>query len=746
MKIKTMKRKRAVLVFSILIVFVSPIILHLTASPLLCQKRKAAPREKRERAVRRRKPAKPAPITIVAHYKEKQDERIFATGNVEVHYKNLKLFADTIELNSETKDVYAEGNVVVHLPAEVINCEKIHFNLDSSEGELEKVFGRIQPTVFYEADSVERRNANLYNFRKAKITSCTQPIPRWRFSCSRASFKKDDYIEMWHSVFSIKKIPIFYLPYMRYPLDREKATGFLMPQLGYSGIKGLFYSQGFYWALKRNMDATFNIDYYSARGLGGGLEYRYLFSGGTGGNLKLYYFKFKQDPEEDEEEGSPTNAYLFRLNHNQPLPFQFSLMANVDYQSSFDFLREFDNNFKQAVVSNRASLIYLSRSWSYFNLGLQVSRFETYFAEIDQSVIKHNLPNVSFSSSQIKIFTPLYFSFSSSFSRWERGWDEEYRQGTQKRSQSLELNPVLTLPFTTIPWLSLNSTFSANFNYYFNSRIPNTQTVVDEPVLSSNYIINLEFIGPVFFKIYYGAKGNPKLKHIFEPTFSYRYESPYTSVNRIITRRPFFRYHQITYGLANRFLIRKDKMPREVFTLGLVQTLYLAPEESPLSIYRVDGEIPRFADITGYMRFYPSRKYTLDVSVSFNPYYKNFPTLRAGANLGSAEDPVFLSVNWYKSVNPYIKRVWWDRHQISCYGGVKIPKLSLEAIGAFDFNIQEKKMLYSALSLVYHYQCLDFKADLKIFYFREKPETQFRISFGLGNIGKTTDFLGGFEL
>jgi hypothetical protein len=60
-----------------------------------------------------------------------------------------------------------------------------------------------------------------------------------------------------------------------------------------------------------------------------------------------------------------------------------------------------------------------------------------------------------------------------------------------------------------------------------------------------------------------------------------------------------------------------------------------------------------------------------------------------------------------------------------------------------DYNIEEKKMLYSAFSVIYNYQCINFKVDLKIFYYRDQPETQFRISFGLGNIGKTTDFLGG---
>ena len=104
---------------------------------------------------------------------------------------------------------------------------------------------------------------------------------------------------------------------------------------------------------------------------------------------------------------------------------------------------------------------------------------------------------------------------------------------------------------------------------------------------------------------------------------------------------------------------------------------------------------------------------------------------------------MFLRVNWYKSLNPYRENALLSRHQINFYWGFKIPAISLEVLAEIDFNIVEKELLYSALSLVYHYQCLDFKADVRIFYFREQPEFQFRFSFGLGNIGKTTDFLGG---
>ena len=45
--------------------------------------------------------------------------------------------------------------------------------------------------------------------------------------------------------------------------------------------------------MARNMDTTFELDYYSAKGVGGGLEYRYLFGDGTGGEARVYSFFFQ---------------------------------------------------------------------------------------------------------------------------------------------------------------------------------------------------------------------------------------------------------------------------------------------------------------------------------------------------------------------------------------------------------------------------------------------------------------------
>ena len=679
-------------------------------------------------------------ITLIARYWEKKDDLISATGNVEVHYKNITLLADGAEVDVETKDVYAWGNVTIRSPEEVVSCDEVRFNLDSSQGELKNVTGMIQPTFLYQAESIDRKNTDLFSFEKAKITTCTQPVPRWQFSCSRANLKKDDYVEMWNAVLKVKKIPVFYLPYMRYPLDRDRATGFLMPQAGYSGQKGAFYSQSFYWDIKRNMDATFNLDYYGDRGLGGGLEYRYLFSEGTGGLLNLYYFQFNNRAPVD----SPENAYIIRFKHNQTLPSNFNIVADVDYQSSYDFLREFDNDFRRAVVSNRRSQVYISRAWSYYNFNLRVSRFETYYSQSDNSIIRKNYPQVGFSSSKMKIVSPFYFSFTSLFDNWEYGWESEYEKDKQRRSQSLAFSPSITVPFTAIPWLTINSSISTNFSYYFKSYAPGTTRVVNDPILSHNYSANVELSGPYFSKIFYNSQNEPILKHIIEPTFAYRYDSPVAASDRIIAQRFFYTNHYAQYGLVNHFLVKQNDQPREICTLGLSQFYYFDPENSPLGNQDVNGEPPQYSDFSGYFRFYPTRQYSIDFSASYNPYVKSFSRLRLGANLGNINDPVFLRVNWYKSLNPYREFAYTRRHQIGVYGGAKIPQLSLEAQFDLDFNILEGQMLYSAVALVYHYQCIDFKGELKIFYFRDKPEAQFRFSFELGNIGKTSDFLGGF--
>lgn len=687
----------------------------------------------------------PAEITVFARSQEKTKERIFLSGDVEIRYKDLRLFADTVEIDPETKDCVARGNVTIQLPDESVTAEEVSVNLETRLGRLVRADGIVQPTVLYRAEAVDRRAGDLYGLLKAQVTSCAQPVPRWRFDASRANFKKDDYVEMWHAVFRIKSVPVFYLPYMRYPVGRDRATGFLIPRLGWSANKGFNYEQDFYWAFARNADATLNLDYYAARGVGGGLGFRYLFRGGTGGEAALYGFTFKRDEGGEKED----NAYIVRLKHNQPLPLGVQLVADIDYQSSYDFLREFDNNYRRAVVSNRSSQVYLQKSWSSFNLSARVSRFETYYPQMNRTIISKSTPQLSFSMFKVKLFGPLYASLASGFSRQEYGWLQEYKAGKQRKTGGLTFSPALSMPLTPFPWLSVNTAVTGNLNYYPKSYDPGTTTVGDDALFTKGASLTAEVVGPVFSRVYRNGQGDPVLKHSIEPYANYRFDTPIPEAKRIITSYAyFFRYHQLEYGLTNRFYVKDaNDQPRELVQVALGETFYIDPDNGPLSLFRVDGKPPRFSEVQGRLRLYPAARYSLDVSAEYNPYSRDLTSLRMSANAGSRAEGRFLSLSWFRSQKTWyrdeVSKAFGNRHQIGATAAFKVPKLPVEVLADIDYNLQERKLLYLAGSAVYHYQCLDFELEMKVFYFRSKPEAQIKFSLGLGNIGKTTDFLGG---
>ena len=721
--------------------------LTLVAGVLYPQARPAAKPEAKPAPKSAPKPAPAAPpeVRILAKSQERAGERVYALGDVEIHYGELLLFADKVEYDLGTKDVLAEGNVVVQSNGEVIRAERIHYNLDSGRATIDRASGLVEPSLLFEAKTLGRKQSDLYAMTNARFTACAQPNPRWSFDLSRANLKKGDYVQMWDAVLRIKSVPVFYLPYLRYPL-RDRATGFLLPQIGQSADKGFLLSESFYWAMASNMDATVGLDYYPSKGLGAGLEYRYLFSRGTQGTLNLYYFDYRKQPDGTDLGTSS----IIRLDHTQALPFGFTLVANVDYQTSFSFLRDFDNNFQRALSFTRQTQVYLSRSWRRFNLSARASRFETYFSQLDDSNVSTQLPQVSFNVFKTKLFAPVYFSLTSTISRTQYGWKSDYAAGTERRSTRVGISPSLSLPFASIPWLTATTTVTANLNYYGQSLEPGTSAIVDEPLFTRNFTATVEIVGPVFYRLFYNGEGQARLKNIIEPFVNYSYDSPTNASDRIVTNYGFFRYHQMSYGLTDRFLFKgTGDQAVEVLSLALAQTYYFSPEHGPLSLFPVEGKPPRFSEITSTLRFYPRTHFSLDASASYNPYYKNLSSFRLGVTAGVKPGGDFLSVNWFTSRNSWITGVdpaliaIYNRDQIGAFGGLRLPGINVDLQLEADYNIQDHKLLYTGAQLTYHYQCLDILFDVRSYHYRTRPDTQFRVSLALGTIGRSLDFLGG---
>lgn len=689
-------------------------------------------------------PAAGEGLSVKARTVERIGERIVASGDVEIETAEVELLADRVELNIRTQEAKAEGNVVIIAGSEVVRAERASLNLRTGSGSFEKASGLAQPTFIFDAEKVAKTPQARLELEKARFTICTQPVPRWSFSVREARLRHDGYLVLKDAVLKIKKIPVLYVPYLRYPLEKRRATGFLMPRIGFSGAKGTYLSQSFYLALRPNMDATLGLELYSARGIGAAIEYRYLFAAGTKGQINLYHFNGKKTAGETE----PRRETIVRLNHTQSLPLGFDLSADVDYQSSFAFLREYDDDFRRAVTATRSWQGVLSRSWSRFNFNARVSSYETYFSEIGDSIVNKSLPQVNFNIFRVKIIPNLFFSLSSSYNNFEYGWSGG-TGGPSRRLAQLSIQPSLVFPFASIPWLTAAFKVNGNLNSYSRSVDPGTGTLIDTPLTIMNYSGRIDLAGPVFYRVYHGRDGTPRFKHIIEPSLAYAYDSPVDEAERIYTVSGYFQLHQLTYGLTNRLLAKKNGQVREVLSFSLSQTRYFSPETGPLSRYLIDGRPPRLSEGTASLRYYPGEDFFLDLKAGYNPYTRRFSTFSLSGGLGSRQAGNFVSVNWLKSENAWMAGVdpvllaLSNRHEVSVFTGVKLPVLSLDLLADAAYDLREGKFRYTGGKFVYHYQCVDFQVDLKVFNFRSSSEVQIKFSIGLGSISRAAEFLDG---
>ena len=75
-----------------------------------------------------------------------------------------------------------------------------------------------------------------------------------------------------------KNIPVFYTPYISYPLTDKRQSGILTPSFGSAGDSGTSFSIPYYFNLANNYDATVEVTSLSDRGILFDNEFRYLGS------------------------------------------------------------------------------------------------------------------------------------------------------------------------------------------------------------------------------------------------------------------------------------------------------------------------------------------------------------------------------------------------------------------------------------------------------------------------------------
>lgn len=264
---------------------------------------------------------------------EKETSTYIAKGNVRIQRSDTVIEADVMRYNEQTSEIIAVGAVRYNDTASSITANRAELNLEKKTGIL------YDAEILYKKDNyhisgkeIEKKGERYYFSPEATFTTCDAPVPAWCFKGKDIDIVVGERLKAKDVYFRIKDIPVLYAPYFRAAIQTERQTGFLMPVIGYSRLRGAHLNVPFFWAISENRDATITMDIYTKRGIGEGLEYRYIEPMNIKGKWWLYHIRDKELNKDFLE---------FKALHDQRSTEGIGGFLNVNLVNEKDFHREF---------------------------------------------------------------------------------------------------------------------------------------------------------------------------------------------------------------------------------------------------------------------------------------------------------------------------------------------------------------------------------------------------------------------
>ena len=221
----------------------------------------------------------PGVVQLEANQQRKAGQVFYADGNVLIRYRGVQIQADHAEYNTATEQVVLTGHVQFDHLTEHLKADRAEYNLRTQKGQFQQVSGSInvmrKPNpellvtpnpVSFEATLVERIDENTYQIYHAKMTVCNTDKPTWIFDAREATLHVDRNVAMLYTSFRLFRIPLIYLPYADVPNEKSRQSGFMMPEISNSSIKGDIVGDAYYWAPTSWADATAGAQLLTLRG------------------------------------------------------------------------------------------------------------------------------------------------------------------------------------------------------------------------------------------------------------------------------------------------------------------------------------------------------------------------------------------------------------------------------------------------------------------------------------------------
>jgi lipopolysaccharide assembly outer membrane protein LptD (OstA) len=506
---------------------------------------------------------------------------IIAEGAVTIEAGFGRIQADRITFR-EGHLVEAEGNVLLVWGTNRISGTRMTYDMGIKDdpdpekrvprGVIENAVGQVDPEFYFDARQVDTIGDDRVVLHHATVTTCTQPVPYWSFHVSTAKIKLEGYAHMFNLRPVIKKVPFFYLPYLVWPVKRERAPGLLFPEFGATTQRGYFMSIPVFFPLGPSADLTLFPEYYTIGGWAAGAKLRVIPSRDGYAEAEAQYVW---------DQVTNADRYRVQLKQTQSFLNGFRMVADVDIVSDFNYFTDFVRNLTYASSPTILGRLTFTRSGPWTSIVVQEQYREQLFSNSDTTLVQTALPEIEWRGRSRRIGnSPFYFTYTSSVASLHQDstrLNVGYYRG--------DIFPTVSVPFSPRPWIDITPAIAVRSTYWSRYQLPQQPPVNPPPpvvVINDALWRNLlsagvDFRGPKFIRIFetrpkpgkHGADpvAALKYKNTIEPSVAYTYQQAFDRKDEIIVYDEVDAYgviaNAISYSLASRLIAQRPRAAAE---------------------------------------------------------------------------------------------------------------------------------------------------------------------------------------
>ena len=282
------------------------------------------------------------------------------SGNVTIRMGQRLLTADQASINAEQRSIRLSGDVEFLDPRLRVRGEGGSF-AEGGAGEFQGAeFELLDRAARGAATSARLTQSGHIELREVRYTACPPGNEDWSLSAGQIDIDQKNLIGTGRDVrVEFLGVPVFYTPWITFPVGDQRKSGFLFPTVGSSSRTGTQVAVPYYWNLAPNYDATLTTRWYSSRGARLDPEFRYLGED-TRGQVNAEYLVH------DQETGDARGQIDWR--HVTRLAPRTRLLIDATDVSDDNYYEDFGIGFEGTSVSfvNRSiDLDHLTDAWAF---------------------------------------------------------------------------------------------------------------------------------------------------------------------------------------------------------------------------------------------------------------------------------------------------------------------------------------------------------------------------------------------